>query len=110
AQACWTIEVQGLVSAYGGNVAVPPITPGKAGRMPARRGAATFVPLEKWLQSGWASEAAALGTSPRTKSHPPVELTVHRGVPDIARFTLNVSHLAARQSFGGCCRLISSRH
>src|SRR5437588_11719115 len=69
--------------------------------MPARRGAATFVPLEKWLQSGWASEAAALGTSPRTKSHPPVELTVHRGVPDIARFTLNVSHLAARQSFWG---------
>ncbi len=109
-QVVLTIDVAGLVSAYGRNVAVSPINTGNARRMPARRGAATFVPLEKWLQSGWASEAAALGTSPRTKSHPPVELTVHGGVPDIARFTLNVSHLAAGQSFGGCCRLISSRH
>src|SRR5437762_2950031 len=77
-----------------------PSTPAMPGACQPRRGAAAFVPLEKWLQSGWASEAAALGTSPRTKSHPPVELTVHGGVLDIARFTLNISHLAARQSFG----------
>src|SRR5438132_3550614 len=78
-----------------------PSTPAMPGACQPGGGAATFVPLEKWLQSGWASEAAALGTSPRTKSHPPVELTVHAGgVPDIARFTLNVSHLAARQFFG----------
>ena len=98
-QVVLTIDVGALVAAYGRNVAVSPINTGNARRMPARRGAAMFVPLEKWLQSGWASEAAALGTSPRTKSHPPVELTVQGGVPDIARFILNVSHLAARQAF-----------
>jgi hypothetical protein len=98
-QVVLAIDVGALVAAYGRNVALSPINTGNARRRPARRGAATFVPLDEWLQSGWASEAAALGTSPRRKSHLPVELTVHGGVPDIARFTLNVSHLAARQSF-----------
>jgi hypothetical protein len=99
-QVVLTIDVGALVAAHGKNIALSPINTGNARRRPALRGAATFVPLEKWLQSGWASEAAALGTSPRRKSYPPVELTVHGGVPDIAGFTLNVTHLTARQSFG----------
>jgi len=99
-QVVLTLDVGALVAAYGRNVALSPINTGSARRRPARRGAATFVPLDEWLQSGWASETAALGTSPRRKSHPPVELTVHGCIPDIASFTLNVNHLAARQSFG----------
>lgn len=88
-----------LVAAYNERVSVTPINTGNARRRPARRGAGTFVPFTEWIESGWASEATALGSHLRKPSHQPVELTVLNEVPDILRFTVGVYPLATGQSF-----------
>jgi hypothetical protein len=67
--------------------------------MPARRGAATFVPYTTWVESGWASESAGLGTSPRKRSHRPVELTIAGPVADVMQYVVGVSRLAIGQQF-----------
>lgn len=98
-QVVLTVDTAALVASYGRQLEVTPINTGNARRRPARRGAATFVPYADWIKSGWGSEAAALGTPERRRSVPPAELTVVGSVPDVMRFVVGVSELAAGQSF-----------
>jgi hypothetical protein len=98
-QVVMAVDTAALVAAYEKRMAVTPINTGNARRKPARRGAATFVPLAEWVRSGWASEAAALGTPSRRRSHQPVELTVIDAVPDIMRFVVGTFAVPSGQSF-----------
>lgn len=76
-----------------------PINTGNARRKPAPRSAATFVPYPTWLDSGWATETAALGTKPRPRSHPPAELTVAAAIQVALRFVVAVAELGPDESF-----------
>jgi hypothetical protein len=98
-QVVLTVDADGLVRDYGHLAEVSPINSGNARRLPARRGAATFVPYAAWVESGWASEAAALGTKERKRSHPPAELTILGAVPDAMRYVLSVTRLGAGERF-----------
>jgi hypothetical protein len=98
-QVVMAVDTAALVAAYDERVAVIPINTGNARRKPARRGAATFVPLAEWVKSGWTSEAAALGIPSRRASHQPAELTVIDAVPDILHFVVGTFALPSGQSF-----------
>lgn len=98
-QVVLTVDASRLVAAYANHIALTPINTGNARRRPAMRGEATFVSYATWETSRWTSEATALGTSERSRSHAPVELTVAGSIPDILRFVVDVQALAARQSF-----------
>jgi hypothetical protein len=98
-QVVLTIDAERLIAAYAEQIALTPINTGNARRLPAKRGAATFVPYATWAASGWTSEATALGTRPRLASHAPVELTVMGAVPDIMAYVVDVQELAPRQMF-----------
>lgn len=106
-QVVLAVDTAALVAAYAQRIALTPINTGNARRKAARRGAATFVPLALWLESGWASEAAALGTALRKTSHQPVELTVLDAVPDVMRFVVGVVPLASGQPFAAHARFDS---
>ncbi|MBA3825226.1 MAG: hypothetical protein H0X24_15175 [Ktedonobacterales bacterium] len=99
AQVVMTLDAERLLAAYGERTALSPINTGNARRLPAKRGAATFVAYTTWVASRWASEAAALGTRLRPPSHAPVELTVVGAVPDVMTFVVDVQELAPGQSF-----------
>jgi hypothetical protein len=98
-QVAITVDTDALIKAHQERIALTPINTGNARRKPARRGAATFVPYTAWVRSSWASEAEALGTSLRKRSHRPVELTVLDAVPDIMQFVVDVTVLPAGQRF-----------
>jgi hypothetical protein len=98
-QVVLTVDAGGLLTAYSERIALTPINTGNARRRPASRGTATFVPYAAWVRSAWASEAASLGTSVRSQSHPPVELTLRGSIPDIMQFVVDVQQLAPGQSF-----------
>ena len=98
-QVVLTFDAPALVAAYEDMVALTPINTGNARRAPARRSAATFVPYESWIESGWASEVASLGTKERSRSHAPVELTVVGPIPDASRFVLAVTELGDGEAF-----------
>jgi len=85
-----TLDAKNLLTRYASHASVTPINTGNARRAPARRGLESFVPYDLWLNSGWASEAEALGTKPRLLSHKPVELTITDTVPDIFDFVLGL--------------------
>ena len=87
------IDAQRLLARYAECASLSPINTGNARRQPALRGPSTFVPYTTWLQTGWASETNALGTRPRPKSHPPVELTITGSVPDIMDFVIDIRRL-----------------
>jgi hypothetical protein len=93
------VDTQRLLARYSDSISLSPINTGNARRQPALRGASTFVPYTTWLQSGWASEAEALGTRPRSKSHHPVELTVTGSVPDIMDFVVDTQKLESNEEF-----------
>lgn len=99
AQVVLSIRTAGLLDAHRDRVAVTPINTGNARRMPARRGAASFVPYATWVQTGWESESAALGTPRRKRSHRPVEVTVAVSVPNAMRLVVKVSRLSSGQHF-----------
>jgi hypothetical protein len=98
-QVVLTVDAGRLLTAYSERIALTPINTGNARRRPASRGTATFVPYAAWVRSAWASEAASLGTSVRSQSHPPVELTLRGSIPDIMQFVVDVQQLAPGQSF-----------
>jgi hypothetical protein len=98
-QVVLTVDAGRLLAAYGKRIALTPINTGNARRRPARRGTATFVPYAAWVISAWTSEAASLGTSVRSQSHPPVELTIPGSIPNIMQFVVDVQQLAPGQSF-----------
>jgi hypothetical protein len=89
------VDTAALIAVHQEHVALTPINTGNARRKPARRGAATFVPFAEWVSTGWASEAEALGTRARKRSHRPVELTVLDAVPDIMCFVVGIFPLPA---------------
>jgi hypothetical protein len=88
AQVLLTIDVWSLVAAYERVVYLTPFNIGNARRRPARRGRRTLVPLAWWRDSAWRSEAEP-GRAERAASHPPAELLVKDGVPDICRFIVS---------------------
>jgi hypothetical protein len=88
------IATDRLLDRYAARTALTPINTGNARRKPALRGAATFVPYRVWADTAWLSEAQALGTRPRPRTHPPVELTVADSVPDVLDFVVSVRKLA----------------
>jgi hypothetical protein len=98
-QVVLVVDAPALSAAHADRVALTPINTGNARRRPARRGAATFVPLSAWQHSGWAGEAEGLGIRPRQNSHRPVELTVRDAVPDIMRFVVQVVPLPSGKTF-----------
>ena len=98
-QVVMVVETASLLEAHAGRVHVTPINTGNARRRPARRGAATFVPLVEWNRSGWVSEAAALGIPLRKRTHRPVELTVRDHVRDVMRFVVDVVELSRGKAF-----------
>ncbi|MBN9519538.1 hypothetical protein J0H58_13615 [bacterium] len=119
-QVVLTLDTAALVDAYLDVTAVTPINTGNARRKPALRGAATFVPYPTWLDSGWATEAVALGTRERKRTHPPAELTIAAvalgtrerkrthppaeltiaaAVPDALRFVAAVTELPPGEAF-----------
>lgn len=98
-QVVLTIDVAQLVEAHAARIELTPINTGNARRQPAPRGRATFVPYATWLKSRWASEAAALGTRERSRSHAPVELTVRDAVPYIEKLIVKVTELGAGELF-----------
>jgi hypothetical protein len=88
------IATHRLLDRYASQAALTPINTGNARRKPALRGAATFVPYIAWTNTGWLSEAQALGTRTRPLNHRPVELTVTDAVPDVMDFVVSVRELA----------------
>jgi hypothetical protein len=88
------VAVDRLLLRYAAQATLTPINTGNCRRKAARRGAATFVPYSIWAESAWVSEAQALGTRLRLRTHPPVELTVADSVPDVMDFVLSVQYLA----------------
>ena len=98
-QVVLTMDAGRLIEAYAEYIALTPINTGNARRRPAKRGAATFVPYVTWEASAWASEAANLGTPLRPSSHPPVELTITRSLPNLMQFVVDVQQLAPGQVF-----------
>ncbi len=92
-----SIDTERLLAHYAEKVALTPINTGNARRQPARRGVHTFVPYRTWLESGWATETEALHTRPRSRSHPPAELTVDYAVPDVMDFVIDVRRLEVQE-------------
>lgn len=87
------IATDRVLRRYTAQTALTPINTGNARRKPALRGAATLVPYRVWADSAWLYETQALGTHPRSRGHPPVELTVTDSVPDVMEFILSVHYL-----------------
>jgi hypothetical protein len=98
-QVVLVIDADALLARYGDSASVTPINTGNARRHPALRGACTFVPYAAWSGAGWESETSALGTRPRSRSHPPAELAIEYAVPDVMDFVRDVRHLARHESF-----------
>ena len=94
-----TIDAERLIAVHGGRAHLSAINTGNARRRPAVRGRQSFVPYASWLESRWASEAAALGIRPRPASHRPVELTVGEGLPDVMDFVVSLRHLSRDEAF-----------
>jgi hypothetical protein len=97
-QVVMVLDATRLLGRYAPRTAVSPFNTGNARRRPAPRGRETFVPYATWLESGWEREASGLGTSARSRSHPPAELTVDRSVPDAMDFVVDVRFPVAGES------------
>ncbi|MCU0646449.1 MAG: hypothetical protein MUF00_00520 [Gemmatimonadaceae bacterium] len=95
AQVLLAIDATRLIADYRAHAALSPINTGNARRRPAVRGRATFVPISEWERRGWASEAEALGTTPRARSHAPVELTITSAIPDIGSYIVKTIRLTS---------------
>lgn len=93
------VYTEQLLSRHADRVALSPINSGNARRNPAVRGRSTFVSYKQWLESGWSSEAAGLGTRKRAMSHCPVELTVETAVRDIMECMADTQRLDFGEQF-----------
>ncbi|HJT19069.1 MAG TPA: hypothetical protein VJ746_01285, partial [Nitrospira sp.] len=77
------VDTERLLNRHAHRVTLSPINSGNARRKPAVRGKSTFVAYAEWSKSGWLSEAIGLGTTPRARTHRPVELAVEGSIVDI---------------------------
>jgi hypothetical protein len=98
-QVVLTVATAGLLAAHHDRIELSPINSGAAMRRAAKRGAGTFVRYAAWVDSGWAAEAAALGTAGRKRSHPPAELTVVGPVADVMRYVVRSTALGPGKVF-----------
>jgi len=98
-QVVLVVEAQRLLARHGEKAALSPFNTGNTRRKPAARGWSTFVPYAVWLESRWSSEAAGLGTRPRSDRHRPVELTVDGAVPDIMGMVVRICRLGPGKLF-----------
>lgn len=98
-QIVMVLDTEQVLAAYAEQIALTPINTGNARRRPAMRGRQTFVPYKTWVESRWASEAEALGTKMRPKSHSPVELTILDAVPDAMNFVKQSKFLKQGEIF-----------
>lgn len=89
-QVVMVMDVGMLLANHADRISLAPINTGAAMRRPARRGQSTFVPYASWIVTGWDTEARALGTRPRPRSHIPVEMTVDGAIPDALACTAEV--------------------
>ncbi len=99
AQVVMIIDTERLLAHHSERVALTPINTGNARRRPAQRGLQTFVPYRTWIESGWMSEAQALGTSIRPGSHQPVELTVSYAVLNVLDCMKDMRYLEPMELF-----------
>ena len=93
------LDTKQLLTAYAEQITLTPINTGNARRRPAIRGRQTFVPYNTWVETRWASEAEALGTQLRPKSHSPAELTVLGLVSDVMNFVKKTSYIEPGELF-----------
>ncbi len=98
-QIALTVDAHRLLSSYLRQTALTPFNTGNARRRAARRGRETFVPFDKWQESGWSWEAAALRTPLRPSSHPPVELAIADAVKDALDFVVDARRLGPGEYF-----------
>lgn len=98
-QVVMVLDTEQLLAKYAEQVALTPMNTGNARRRPALRGRQTFVPYGIWIESRWASEAEALGTRTRPRSHRPAELTITDAVPDVMNFARRTKLLKQGELF-----------
>jgi hypothetical protein len=89
-QICYTVSTRRLLERYAKFVELSPFNSGSALRRAAKRGHRTFVPLLDWMRQGWRTEALP-GTTPRSPSHRPAELTVRLSIPDFSSLVISQS-------------------
>jgi hypothetical protein len=87
-QILYVVKTEKLLEHYASSVELTPINSGNARRRPAVRGTKTFVPYPDWMERGWYAEERDQGVRPR--SHPPVEFTVSRAIPDWMDFVTEI--------------------
>jgi len=92
-QVVMVIDLARLLARHGRRAYLTPFNVGNARRLPAARGRRSFVPLAAWQATRWRSEAAG-GAAPRAASHPPAELAIEHGVPDIMTYLVAARPLA----------------
>ena len=97
-QIVMVIDAAALAERHGTRAFVTPFNSGNARRAAAPRGTRTFTPLVRWIEDGWASEAAP-GQTPRSRSHRPAELAVRDAVPDILSLVIETRRLAPGEAF-----------
>ncbi|HET8840185.1 MAG TPA: hypothetical protein VFN35_01900 [Ktedonobacteraceae bacterium] len=109
-QVVMVLDTRQLLAAYADRIELTPINTGNTRRQPALRGRQTFVPYRTWLESRWLSETEALGTSGRSRSHHPAELTVLGAMPDVMTFVKHTQHLQAGEPFLAGDAIIEATH
>jgi hypothetical protein len=103
------VDTERLLARHAKRIALSPFNTGNAHRKPAVRGRSTFVPFERWVESGWDSEAPGVGSRSRSRSHRPVELTIEGTVSDIMDLVVRVCRLGPGESLDIETSPISSR-
>lgn len=76
-----------LLRRYRPSVLLTPFNVDNTRRRPAPRGLRTFVPLDRWFERRWETEAPAGGPA-RARNHPPAELAIEGSVPDVMDFVV----------------------
>jgi hypothetical protein len=92
-QVVMVIDLDRLLARHGARAYLTPFNVGNARRRAAPRGARSFVPLTAWRATRWQGEALP-GQAPRAASHPPAELAIEHGVPDIMTYLVEARSLA----------------
>jgi hypothetical protein len=95
-QVVLAIDAGRMLDQYAALASVSPIDSGHAMRTAVPRNFTTFVPYQKWVESGWDSEQVP-GVSRRRQALRPAELAVAGQVPDIARFVIGSVYLDASE-------------
>lgn len=93
-QVVLAIDAGRMLEEYSSFASVSPISSGNAMHDEVPRNLTTFVPYEKWVETGWDSEQVP-GMARRSRSLLPAELTITAGIPDIARFVIGSVYLDA---------------